>query len=156
MTTATASPTHRRIAVFGSVAAQGAGDSDPVLALSPSSRAVLQQVLAAIAADAPSIARPILDRAVAQGEISRAERHSTLVALRTTADVGESDDATASQDGRLARREALAAIRRAAPGIARPILDEAVEDERLTPAQERRILDRLRTSPTRVLRTVAT
>jgi len=46
-------------------------------------------------------------------------------------------------------REVLAAIRRAAPTIARPILDEAVDEERLTPAQKRRILERLRTSPPR-------
>ena len=44
-------------------------------------------------------------------------------------------------------REALAAIRRAAPAIAKPILDEAVDAERLTPAQEQRILERLRISP---------
>jgi hypothetical protein len=43
-------------------------------------------------------------------------------------------------------------MRRAAPGIARPILDEAVDAERLTPAQEQRILERLRSSPARVLR----
>ncbi len=44
-------------------------------------------------------------------------------------------------------REVLAAIRRAAPGIAEPILAEAVDSERLTAAQQQRILERLRTSP---------
>jgi hypothetical protein len=49
-------------------------------------------------------------------------------------------------------REALAAVRRAAPAIATPILDDAVDQERLTAAQERRILERLRISPATALR----
>jgi hypothetical protein len=57
-----------------------------------------------------------------------------------------------SREARGTLREALVALRRAAPGIARPILDEAVQAERLTPAQERRILERLRFGPARVLR----
>jgi hypothetical protein len=40
-----------------------------------------------------------------------------------------------------------AAIRRAAPGLAQPLLSEAVASERLTRVQERRIIERLRQSP---------
>jgi hypothetical protein len=149
-----------RIAVFGAVAPEHA----PALAtdaqeLSPAARAVLERVLASIASSASSIARPILDRAVEGGTITRAERHALLRELSAPSD--RDDDpapAEASPTSLAARRvlrEALAAIRRAAPGIARPILDEAVDAERLTAAQQRRILERLRINPAQVLRPAA-
>jgi len=147
--TATATrPPSRRIAVFGSVAAP---DEEREAALSPAASAVLERVHEAIAANAPSIVKPILDRAVADGTITRAERHSMLLELSDPTTAGE-DPPDVSQDARRTLREALAAVRRAAPAIARPILDEAVDAERLTEAQERRILERLRASPARALR----
>jgi hypothetical protein len=139
----------RRIAVFGSVAA---ADGQPEPVLSPAARAVLERVHEAIASNAPSIVRPILDRAVAVGAITRAERHAMLLELSGEAIAQDEAAATVSLGARSALRDALAAIRRAAPGIARPILDQAVDEERLTPAQERRILERLRSSPARALR----
>jgi hypothetical protein len=150
--TATATATHppsRRIAVFGSVAAADER-SEPVL--SPAARAVLERVHEAIASNAPSIVKPILDRAVAAGAITRAERHAMLLELSGAAIVEDGAAGTVSLGARGALRDALAAIRRAAPSIARPILDQAVDEERLTPAQERRILERLRSSPARALR----
>jgi hypothetical protein len=137
----------RRIAVFGSLAA---ADPPAEERLSPPARAVLERVIEAIASSAPSIAAPILDRAVQQGTITRAERHAMLLELR---DPTHADDAVSptSHAARRTLREALAAIRRASPAIARPILDAAVDAERLTPAQERRILERLRLSPARML-----
>jgi hypothetical protein len=149
--TAAATATHstsRRIAVFGSVAAP---DEQREPALSPAARAVLERVHEAIAANAPSIVKPILDRAVADGAITRAERHAMLLELSGAAIV-EEPAVSFSLGARGALREALTAIRGAAPGIARPILDQAVDEERLTPAQERRILERLRSSPARALR----
>jgi hypothetical protein len=148
--TATATrPPSRRIAVFGSVAAP---DEEREAALSPAASAVLERVHEAIAANAPSIVKPILDRAVAEGAITRAERHAMLLELSGEAIVAQEPAASVSLGARGALREALAAIRGAAPGIARPILDQAVDEERLTPAQERRILERLRSSPARALR----
>jgi hypothetical protein len=150
--TATATATHqpsRRIAVFGSVAASEE-EREPVL--SPAARAVLERVHQAIASNAPSIVKPILDRAVADGAITRAERHAMLLELSGEAIAEEEPAATVSLGARGALRDALAAIRRAAPAIALPILDQAVDEERLTPAQERRILERLRSSPARALR----
>ena len=151
MTVTATYPPHRRIAVFGSVAAERPLAPDRDDTLSPAARAVLERVIEAIASSAPAIASPILDRAVAEGAITRAERHLMLLEL---SDPSASLDAApaVSQEARSTLREALAAIRRAAPGIARPILDEAVDAERLTPAQEQRILERLRSSPARVLR----
>ena len=157
MSVTAAKPTRTRIAVFGSIAAERPVPlDDPAPAdqgLSPAARAVLEGVLATIAARAPSIARPILDRAVADGSITRAERHELLRELsgpRAGGDDEEPGTTPASFGARVVMREAFAAIRRAAPGIARPILDEAVGAERLTAAQEQRILERLRIGPSRL------
>ena len=138
-----------RIVVFGAIAAErplaapAGGD-----ALSPAARAVLEGVLASIASQSPSIAQPILDRAVEEGTITRSERHALLRELTDPS----AAEPPATVGARRALGEALAAIRRAAPGIAKPILDEAVGAERLTAAQEKRILERLRTGPSRMLR----
>ena len=149
MTAQTTQPRRTRLAVFGSVASvRSASDHGS----SPAFGAVLERVLESIATHAPAIAGPILDRAVGEGRITRVERHDLLrqLSYRTA---GNTDDATdTSPAGRLVLREALAAVRREAPAIARPILDEAVGSERLTAAQEQRILDRLRSSPSSVLR----
>ena len=149
-----------RIAVFGAIAAEHElAEASEAQGLSPAARAVLERVLASIASSASAIAQPILDRAVEEGTITRTERHALLRELSAPTD---SDDAPAAADAppslgaRRVLREALAAIRRAAPGIAQPILDEAVDAERLTPAQEKRILERLRISPAQVLRRPAT
>jgi hypothetical protein len=151
MSATTSHPPSRRIAVFGSVAAERPLASDRDDAFSPAARAVLERVIEAIASSAPAVAGPILDRAVADGAITRAERHLMLLELSDPA--ASSDPAPeVSLQARGALREALAELRRAAPGIARPILDEAVDTERLTAAQERRILERLRSGPARVLR----
>jgi chorismate mutase len=146
--------TSRRIAVFGSVAAERPPEFEGEGPLSPAARAVLERVLEAVASSAESIAKPILDRAVTDGTITRAERHEMLLELSDPALSGGESQAPppASLGARRALVEALAAIRHAAPAIAQPILDEAVGDERLTPAQERRILERLRSSPARALR----
>jgi|HubBroStandDraft_6_1064221.scaffolds.fasta_scaffold159639_3 hypothetical protein len=146
-----------RIAVFGAIGPEPPlAQAAEAQALSPAARAVLERVLASIASSASAIAQPILDRAVEEGTITRSERHALLRELSAP---GDPDDAPApavtplpSLGARRVLREALAAIRRAAPGIAQPILDEAVDAERLTPAQEKRILERLRISPSQVLR----
>ncbi len=148
----------RRIAVFGAIAAEQPPLALPadMQTLSPAARAVLERVLASIASSASAIAQPILDRAVEEGTITRAERHALLGELSAPRDPDDApDDGAApapSLGARRVLREALAAIRRAAPGIAKPILDEAVDAERLTAAQEKRILERLRISPAQALR----
>jgi hypothetical protein len=123
---------------------------------SPAVSAVLEQVYDAIAAAAGVIAAPIVERALAEGRISRRERHELLLELGdpASADV-DSGAAVMSIGAQRVLREALAAIRRAAPAIAAPILDDAVAREHLTRAQEQRILDRLRTSPASALRAPA-
>jgi hypothetical protein len=146
-----------RIAVFGAFDAERAvSPPGAERLLSPAAHAVLEQVLESIASSAPSIARPILDRAVGDGTITRTERHALLRELSDSGAPGHASGfPPVSLGARSVLREALAAIRRAAPSIAKPILDEAVDAERLTAAQHRRILERLRISPGRILRGVA-
>jgi len=145
--------THRtRLAVFGSVAAARpvAGEEPPTV---PPVRAVLEQVLASIAQHTPSIAEPILDRALAEGKITRVERHALLRELGDPEAARPPEGAAASSvPARRVLREVLAAVRRAAPTIAEPILDAALDSERLTAAQRQRVLERLRTSPPAALR----
>ena len=146
-----ASPQTRRtrLAVFGSVGAERPALEDRLP--SPAVAAVLERVYAAIAASAAVIASPIIDRAVAEGRISRVERHELRRSL-ADADLVAAHPQVVSLEARGVLREALAATRRAAPAIAAPVLAAAVAEERLTPAQEERILSRLRTSPASALR----
>jgi hypothetical protein len=139
-------PQRTRIAVFGSVASERPA-ADDAGGCPPPVRAVLELVYESIAESAPGIVSPILDRAVGEGTISRVERHELL---RVIGGSSATDDAAAAP-ARAVLREALAAVRRAAPEIAAPILREAVGSERLTRAQEQRILERLRTSPASAL-----
>ncbi|MGA2470539.1 MAG: hypothetical protein ABSG64_07600 [Solirubrobacteraceae bacterium] len=139
-----------RIAVFGSVAERQPPRrrtpfATPPRFLSPSAAAVFERTLELITTKAPAIAAPILDRGVAVGTITRAERRELLDELSGQADPVASMPRT-EQAARL-RHEAFAAVRRAAPKLAQPLLAEAVKTERLTPAQERRIIERLRQGP---------
>lgn len=153
MSTDFASTSSRRIvAVFGSAAqgATGARTRHPARpgSFSPNAAAVFERVLALITARVPEIAGPIVDRGVAQGEISRSERHALLAELAADGAVGRPAAGASSPAGAKVRGEALAAISREAPRIARPLLDEAVASERLTSAQERRIIERLQAGQT--------
>ncbi len=96
MTVAAAPQSSRRVAVFGSVAAEQEMTADRDQTLSPPARAVLELVFESIASSAPAIARPILDRAVAEGAITRAERHAMLIEL--------SDPAASEEDVVVAHR----------------------------------------------------
>lgn len=138
----------RRIAVFGSASAERAG-RPATEAPAWSARAVAERVFAQIGAQAPLIAQPILDRAVAEGAITPHERDELLRELAYPQAAGEEAEATtrASVGARIVLAEAFAAIRLAAPAIAEPILRQAVADKRLAPPQSRRILERLRSSP---------
>ncbi len=142
----------RRIAVFGSASAERAGRAAEE-APAWSARAVAERVFAQIRAQAPLIAQPIFERAVAEGTITRAERDGLARGLADP--LTPAPAASAGAGARVVLTEALTAIRLAAPAIAEPILHQAVADERLTPAQSRRILDRLRLSPSAAFRATA-
>jgi|GEM_PF-4663620 hypothetical protein len=151
-------PAPNRDAVFGSIAAPPGTSSRPLSRLakptqgsgqrrlpqpSPAATAVLERVRVLLAAKTPGIAGPILDRALAAGTITDTERSGLLEELG-----GASADHASGRAAAVARlhQEVLAAVRRAAPTLAKPLLNEAVASERLTAAQERRILEHLRLS----------
>ncbi len=140
----------RRIAVFGSVCTERP-PQEAVQAPASAARAVLERVFEQIRAQAPLIAEPILDRAVDEGKVTLEQRDELLRELADPQAAGGETSATTTRAGvgtRIVLREAFAAIRLAAPALADPILREAVADALLTPAQARRILERLRSSAT--------
>lgn len=150
MSSSVASPGPTRIAVFGSVAQAPLRIRPPrnraPRFFSPNAAAVLERTLELVAARSTSIARPILDRAVAAGTITAAQRAELLEELAGSGEQRQTGAPRSTAVARL-RQEVSAAIRRAAPGLAQPLLSEAVASERLTRVQERRIIERLRQSP---------
>ncbi|HEY1778175.1 MAG TPA: hypothetical protein VGG41_18605 [Solirubrobacteraceae bacterium] len=145
----------RRLAVFGSVSAEGPSRA---LVEPPDSaaREVLERVFAEIAAQAPVIAAPVLERAVAAASITSDERDELIRALAAPPEEADPDAEFAPPQRSVAAsnalREALSAVRRASPAIAEPILDAAVTEGLLTAAQEQRIVGRLSSSPAAIFR----
>jgi hypothetical protein len=148
-------PAPNRVAVFGSFAASSATSPRPLThssnqeqdsgygrlpPSSPAATAVNERIRVLLAAKAPAIARPILDRALAAGTITDSERSDLLGEFAGTSAAVVSERSAVAH----LHREILAAVGRAAPALAKPLLKEAVASERLTAAQERRILERLR------------
>jgi hypothetical protein len=158
MTTLSSSrPAPNRVAVFGSIAApleprrwpldrpqkpSVGGGQERLAKPSPAATAVLERVRVLLADKAPAIARPILDRALAAGKITDAERSDLLEELSGASATHASERAAVAQ----LHEEIRGALRRAAPTLAQPLLKEALASERLTAAQERRIVERLRLS----------
>jgi hypothetical protein len=102
----------------------------------PAAFAVVRDVRTAIAAKAPDIARPVLDKAVSDGDISQAQadRLASIVADKRLA---SADARGLFNDPKAAPVffEVKAAIAREAPGLAKPVVDKAVADNKLTRAQ---------------------
>jgi hypothetical protein len=119
------------------------------LLLDPAARAVALDAARALAERAPALADPVLDRAVADGTLTerRAERLRERAA-RFAARLAEPANG--------AWLAAAAAVVRAAPGIAAPVLDRAVAADRLTREQADAVLDAIRTlDPRRAMGAVA-
>ena len=128
----------RRVAVF---ARQAPTRREEPAELRPDAQAVLDRAVELIAARSPGIACPILDRALAAGTITAAERAELLREIVGVPDAPRGPLSVAAQ--RL-RHQIRAAIGRAAPALARPLLDQAVAERRLTPSQMMRITHKLR------------
>jgi hypothetical protein len=97
--------------------------------------AVVESVRKAIAAKAPGLAKPVVDKAVSDGDISQAQadRLSSVVADKK---LSRTDAQALFADAKVAPVffEVKAAIAREAPGIAKPIVDQAVSDGKVTRA----------------------
>jgi hypothetical protein len=138
--------------------------------LPTSVRAVAQKIFDAIRAQAPAIAKPLLDQGVAAGTITAAQEDQFLTRLsqplpdpRSGPPSGSSDGASsvpppAKSDGNVVvgpsgaalttgQRQLYAsvfgAIRKQAPAIAKPLLDQAVADGTITQARADQISARL-------------
>jgi hypothetical protein len=115
--------------------------------LTAAERGVLQQVAQAEAAQAPGIAKPILDSAVAAGTITQTQEDNFLQRLGRVRGPGEArpqrtTPPTPPSAAQIAVfKQVAAAIGARLPGIAKPILDKAVGDGTITAAQEKQLLN---------------
>ncbi len=130
--------TPTKIAVFATSEPAASPAGPPALHADPA--AVLVRARELIAARSPGIAVPILDRALAAGTITQAERAALL---RELVGAGGPQQGQLSLAAQRLRAQVAAAIARATPGIARPLLDEAVASRRLTASQRMRITHHL-------------
>lgn len=153
-------------AVLGTVALGGAGNavaqttghrstdrqrrqSRKADALPAGERALLGRVFSGLSAAAPDIARPLLDRGVADGTITAAQEERFLGRLRAA----EGDaapppaDAPPSPAAQALFQGVFGAIRAELPVIARPLVAAAVADGSITPAQAERLTGRFEAGP---------
>lgn len=105
---------------------------------------VMGDVARAVAKQAPSVAGPIIDRAAAAGTITGAQADELKQAAGDLASGGrgallDHRDLLADADVRGVVRDALKALAAKAPAIARPIVDQAVADGKITQAQADRL-----------------
>ena len=103
--------------------------------------AVAQDVRKAIAAKAPDIAKPVIDKAVSDNEIS-AEQGARLTKVVSDKRLSRADAEALFGDAKVAPVffDVKAAIARQAPDIATPIVDQAVSDKKITRAQGDRLI----------------
>ena len=109
-------------------------------------RAVLEDIHAAVAKQAPDIVGPVIDKAEQDGKITAAQADR----LRDAA--GEPGRRQAArrpprmldlrdEDVREVLHDAFEALAAKTPGIAKPIIDKAVEDKKITEAQADQLRD---------------
>jgi hypothetical protein len=97
---------------------------------------VAESVRQAIAAKAPDIAKPVIDKAVSDGDISQAQADRLSKVVADTR-LSQADAKALYSDAKAAPVffDVKAAIARQAPDIAKPIVDKAVSDKKITQAQ---------------------
>jgi hypothetical protein len=101
---------------------------------------VIGDIAQAIAKQAPSAAGPIIDQARSDGKITSAQADELKSAAGDIASGGPRaalghGALMADADVRAVVRDAIKALAKQAPSIAKPIIDQAVADGKLTPAQ---------------------
>jgi hypothetical protein len=103
--------------------------------------AVAQDVRKAIAAKAGGIAKPVIDKAVSDGDISQAQA-DRLTKVVADERLSRADAEALFGDAKVAPVffDVKAAIARQAPDIAKPIVDTAVADKEITQAQGDRLI----------------
>ena len=112
-------------------------------------RAVLDDIRAAVAKQAPEIAGPVIDKAEQDGKITSAQADKLRQAAQDIA-VGKRPDPRSlgrDEDVHAVVHDALAAAARKAPEIGEPIIAKAVQDDKITEAQADRIRALLKHAP---------
>jgi hypothetical protein len=113
---------------------------------------VMRRVHDAVAAKAPEIAGPIIDKAESDGKITSSQADKLREAAKSLGagppggprpDRLELED----KDVRAVVNDALRAVAQRAPAIAEPILDEAVKEKKITSAEADGIRRKLRMGP---------
>lgn len=113
---------------------------------------VMHKIHDAVADKAPEIAEPIIDKAETDGKITSSQADKLREAAKSLGagtpgglrpDKLELDD----EGVRAVVEDALEAVAKRAPGIAEPILDEAVKEKNITSDEADQIRSKLRTLP---------
>jgi hypothetical protein len=105
---------------------------------------VIGDIAQAIAKQAPSVAGPIIDQASAAGKITSAQAGELKSAADDIASGGPPAafghrDLLADADVRAVVHDVVKALAKQAPSIAKPIIDKAVADGKLTQDQADRL-----------------
>jgi hypothetical protein len=109
-------------------------------------RAVLDDIRKAIAAQAPAIAGPVIDKAEKDGKITASQADALRKAAQDLADGKRPDPRVIGRDPDVHEvvHDAFAAAAEKAPGIAEPIIAKAVTEKRITETQAERIREMLK------------
>jgi hypothetical protein len=112
-------------------------------------RAVLKEIRDAVAKQAPAIAGPVIDKAQSDGKITEAQADKLREAAQNLADGKRPDIRGLGRDADVHEviHDAFEAAHDKAPGIAEPIIDKAVADDKITDAQGDRIREMVRRGP---------
>ncbi len=111
--------------------------------------AVLEDIRAAVAKQAPEIAGPIIDKAEGDGKITKAQADKLRQAAEDVA-AGKRPDLRAlghDEDVEQVIHDAFAAAGKKAPAIGEPIIGKALDDKKITEAQADQIRDILKRGP---------
>jgi hypothetical protein len=111
--------------------------------------AVLEDIRAAVAKQAPEIANPIIDKAESDNKITKAQADKLRQAAADVA-AGKRPDLRAlgrDKDVEQVIHDAFAAAGDKAPAIGEPIIGKALDDKKITEAQANQIRDMLKRGP---------
>jgi hypothetical protein len=111
--------------------------------------AVLEDIRAAVAKQAPEIAGPIIDKAEGDGKITKAQADKLRQAAEDVA-AGKRPDPRAlgrDEDVEEVIHDAFAAAGKKAPAIGEPIIGKALDEKKITETQADQIRDMLKRGP---------
>jgi len=111
--------------------------------------AVLEDIRAAVAKQAPQIADPVIDKAESDGKITKAQADKLRQAAEDLAAGKRPDKRSLGRDEDVHQviHDAFAAAAKKAPAIGEPIIGKALDDKKITETQADQIRDMLKRGP---------